>query len=718
MKLKVFTTVSLLSFCSYMHLNACGPYVPESPATFPMYRVYVPENTNDPAIDINCIEWQKLVGAPIPIKDIYQVVYKYSIPDMERIDSLISTSSKQKTVSGNQFAAWLIQKKDREIVRFLLLAKRCEQTRHILFSPWYYPEKEDPVIGDLADIQREALSYKGSRLRERYLLQAIRATFSLGNYEQCIELWHNQLKKLPKSYIRDKAEAYIGGAYERLGNKEEALFHYIESESIENCSYDLETVYTYAPDSKRLAYCLQQELGKVTRQSSINEERVQELLKLCKQVVREKKTQNLAMWQYTAAFLIDYVGYPEIASEYLKKAYKMPGNQIIKESIQVFQLYLDAVNNTFSADDEKRILSGLKWLDKKMEQTIRKGEPVSTYKIFWGTKEYFTDMMQRITVSILAPAYIKQGNVARAAALADIAKERYLQLHQQVYFYEPDSYKELTQDINQLRLSTTIENPIDYKSNSFILLDTVSAQDVKNYHTLLFSTSLSDFDRFLVERCYKDPDFINDLVGTKFIREGKYEEAIPYLTQVSKQYQKRLNVTKNLDLIDSIGYSQLDPFNEPWLKRVKIKSNQEYYKLEFAREMYELEQTIQQECNPEQKAMALYKYATGMYNSVSFCWNLSAYKYGSYISSCEYNWDDKTLKAKSKHLIDEALSISTNKDLQATYNIAILYLDKNLNKNSFNWLLQQYWYTATFRHYLRSCDALKDYGKNTRLSKL
>jgi len=58
--------------------------------------------------------------------------------------------------NDNAFANWLIQKKDTEITSFLLLAKKCEQTREKQCSGWYYPVSGDEENTLLAKIVEEA----------------------------------------------------------------------------------------------------------------------------------------------------------------------------------------------------------------------------------------------------------------------------------------------------------------------------------------------------------------------------------------------------------------------------------------------------------------------------------------------------------------------------------------------------------------------------------
>ena len=74
---------------------------------------------------------------------------------------------------------------DPEVIEYLKIARTCEAMRTKMNSQWYYPSKEDPIVSALDDVLHKSMSYKGSKLKDRYALQAARAMFSLGYFERC-----------------------------------------------------------------------------------------------------------------------------------------------------------------------------------------------------------------------------------------------------------------------------------------------------------------------------------------------------------------------------------------------------------------------------------------------------------------------------------------------------------------------------------------------------
>ncbi|MBQ1268109.1 MAG: hypothetical protein IIY03_01290, partial [Muribaculaceae bacterium] len=104
----------------------------------------------------------------------------------------------RKTNGDNKFLKWIVEK-DTAILDFLLLAKTTEYVRNQRNSRWYYPSMQQGVRMTLEEIADKALSNKDKRLHQRYLLQGIRALFSLSRYEKCIEIWDKEVVRLPEN---------------------------------------------------------------------------------------------------------------------------------------------------------------------------------------------------------------------------------------------------------------------------------------------------------------------------------------------------------------------------------------------------------------------------------------------------------------------------------------------------------------------------------------
>ena len=172
--------ISVFSLFISVTSYACGPYE-FHPYGYYMYRVFDESSVHEVnERQSNCILWQELTSKDIPLKDIEQVVYKYTLNQMHELSAV---------QSDNMFAEWI--KKDNEIYDFLVLAKMCENTRSLMLDPWYYPSKNDGTYLSLMDIEERAKTYDGEFLKDRYVLQAIRAMFSNKRYQECIDYWQS-----------------------------------------------------------------------------------------------------------------------------------------------------------------------------------------------------------------------------------------------------------------------------------------------------------------------------------------------------------------------------------------------------------------------------------------------------------------------------------------------------------------------------------------------
>ena len=145
----------------------------------------------------NCRLWQKLSSEEIPLEDIEKVVYKYTLDQMKDMMTV---------KDPNAFASWIRKNNDMEIYEFLKLAKICERTRGLMNDPWYYPSKNDGTFMSLIEIEEKAKEYSGSRLKDRYALQAVRAMFSAKRYKECIEYWEGIKDCLPEGLIKNMTD--------------------------------------------------------------------------------------------------------------------------------------------------------------------------------------------------------------------------------------------------------------------------------------------------------------------------------------------------------------------------------------------------------------------------------------------------------------------------------------------------------------------------------
>ena len=704
MKLRIYIIVNLLLFSllSTQKVYSCwGPwYAPKDYHTFRIYeedkQLYTEDEYVHPKLKsemmLNCELWQKLIGEAIPVKDIYEAVYKSTYEDILRISQLIVLPNAKDSLMQNQFVKWIVGHKDREIAEFLQLAKLCEKIRWEQSSPWYYPTDNDHVSLTLTDVAVQTQAYAGKRLQDRYALQAIRALFATAQYDKCINYWNDMHDKLPDGLLKKMIRPYVAGAYFRTGAIEKAKQIYAECGDVNSLLYcagkqgkqtneieQMELVYKYCPNSPMLAQTAQRLIQRVESFTNcwcdVNNEwpSCLPLYEFSLKVALEGKTANPAMWYYTAAYLSDQNGDTQTALNLLAKAEKSYGTSYIRESIMILRIYLDAKTCRYNIAYEQRLLEQLRWLDNKIRDNIDdKVRQKTISNGFWGNYNYYywNDMLRKIVLSVVVPRYIAHGNYIRAIQLANMADNNLLNVinKQEFYYCYDQTWDEDIVSLSEYRKGTKWHNCLDYSNALFALIDTIGVNHVIAYVQRLQQPS-SDFDRFINDRSYVDTDFFNELIGTQCLREMRYADALKYFGKIPSSFQYRLNTYKD-------GYMKYDPFS--W-HAMSLISNNTDYKYNFAREMYSLEQAMQQTTDPNRKAQLLVRYAVGIRNSIDCCWALTQYYRGtSFWGSCDkIDWTEtiswKQAQRRYDKLLKDAFAMFTDDECAAHTHYQLLH---------------------------------------------
>lgn len=696
--MKNMRIASLVVFGLLFSLNsmACG-YCYFLPKEYLMYKL--PDNLA--ATDNNtrnCLLWQKLTSTHIPLADIMEVVYKY---DLERTKSILS-SNKIASVAENKFEDWLRKHSDREIVDFLVLAKECETLRDIKISPWYYPTKNDSTVNCLADVVKKSFEYKGSRLKNRYMLQGIRAMFSLGNYNDCIDFWQRNHKTLPDDVVKDMLAHYVAGAYENIGNTREALALYTQLGDYISASRCMGDKYKKMEEAERIGYA-----ASINGDSDVLLQRLEQYMRNCENYIVSEydrgmrkitleqigkllpasvkaasgNIRNKSVWWYTAAFISylnkDFSG----ADKYLTEAEKSNHNSSFEPILKVLRFYIDAQTCPYSGTYEKRILGQLKWFESMIRQNLTSDVKQETGELWQLNTNfsyfYWNDMMRKIMLGVVCPRMIKAGNETRALQVANTAD--YMLIHMAGI------------DMTTVRRNGEF-NVYDYSSSFFSLADTIGVKHVADYVKVVQHPK-NDFDRFLNKYSYTDYDFLNDLIGTLYLRNRKYPDAMEYLSKVPKTYEKLLNTKK---------YLTIDPFNA----QRAYDSTLVDAKFRFAQEMSNLEHIMNNKVSePNRKALAQLKYALGLKNSFSISW-----AYTHYELNCDSDWPNskqtKQALADAEKMRKQALEMFTDDEMAAE---AHAIYDNYIS------IAKKYRHTQFAKRFAGTCDSYRDYIKKNNL---
>ena len=649
--------------------------------------------------ETNCRHWQSLTHRDIPLEDIEYVVYTMPLAEYEAFYAMAVY------YEDNAFAQW-IKRNDPEIMDFLLLAKRNEHMRFQYSSKWYYPTMKVGGPVSLEEIVEQSLGSQSVRLRDRYLLQAVRALTTLKRYDECLELWDREISLLPKdNFMRRLCYEYIAGAYYHTGDVERAMLMFASYGDTGSMYYiakqqdmDLTTV-----DIIRYSYLSGAPLSKFSRDirkmivdaetfpvvyefgdKPVVTDEILAIRDLAIEAGGNPNCADRAQWLYIAAYIYMQQGNYAQAKALLSRAEKAPASDYMKESIKVLSIYLDALTATYNAAYEERLFEQIKWFEERVRLDFNSDD--YDYCMWHDFSEnYWYSSMTRILSYTVAPRYLEMGNPARALQLMNFADYLPYKYVTSIDYYVDNDYGYwwTSSNIEEYRRERGTFNRIDYSTWFF---NTINKQtpDAAIAYVERALNPISEFDRYLNDVGYTSPDFLYDIVGALCLRHMRYQEAERYFSLVSLDYQYMLNVTLKRDPFDALcpeGDRILD------------------FRYRFATTMASLERGIEATTDQNRRAQLLLKFGIGMGNSVTTCWPLTYYG-----SSCNDDWrgDSVALALHNRAIIsiNEALSAFTDDELKAE---ALYTLGRHYT------VVSSYGYTKRAEFVRRHCDNIYDY---------
>lgn len=610
MKLKAFIrpAVSLALLAGACQAIACGPYSPliPTPDFFGTEYTYVPSDRQQREENIRL--WQSVTSDSIPAADILQAVYKDSR------DSFLELAEGSSDATDNRFYRYLIVHRDREIIDFLALAKKVEERRFGMTSPWYYPAKRVPDNSDdasFADIIARCEAYKGERLRDRYALQMTRALFAAGRYSDVVAYCDSAFAPYPESNLfKRMAMDYVSGAWANLGNKEKADICALLAGNVPSIDSPdaLERVAGIDPASPMLVEYI--------RTRSDDKNFMLGVRPLAETMVRNPKVTCKGDWYFTIAY-IDYEYRRDMKSS-SKAIYRAMDQDFssreFRDLARAFKMKIDG-----RTDNRTALIDDLGWMEKMhaecdtagtMEWQRRLGNIVYMDWIpqLWRQKDYST--------AILLCSY------------ADNFSEKYIGPERELldveWFGGPYPY---------------YRGYSDYSRLAFRLMQTLGSRQLAKAVTgMMASDPLS---RFLRRKVRTDRDYYYELIGTLALREQDYTRAQAYLDRVSDGFLRRMSINR-------AGYLSRDPFgvtiergeyDPAWKMYVSVYRTWHWDrenllernswnprgKADFARRMAGLRRQMTSAPTADERGLARLIYAIGLKNSFDECWALTRY---------------------------------------------------------------------------------------------
>ena len=517
------------------------------------------------------------------------------------------------------------------------------------WNTWYYPTKEDldKAKANLDEVITAARNYKGTKYADRYILLTMRALFQSGQFDEVIKYYSESLSRIPAgSDCLHLIDDLYAGALLRTGKKDEAIEIYAkinDNVSLSWCvagKYEYETlmsVYNKNHNSKAIPWIMVQFIDNIqfslsrtqfydkddSLQTLATKRKAVEFIAQANKIADSKATDCPALWKSAAAYCNYCLGNYNDAKKQADASMSMAGSTSIKENARMTRLLIYAADKNYNPTYASFMLTEIKWLCSKVKEDV---------------VDYIENF--ETVLSVIQDKKLK-------AALGG--------LHHTICKTDPNQY---ALDYG-LGWFTSIDNPgtQDYSSRYFVNLCELTAAETEDFYNK-FATR-DELSKWLWGQIAHNQDYFNELIGTKYLAEGKFQKAIPFLEKVPMSFVNEQAIAKYMVYRD---YSkpkwvamQLEGndvntwFSDNDITLPVLTKNQ---KLQFCKEMVKLLENASQ---PQEA----YKLATRYYQASNEgdCWHLTHYLHSD-------DYELKTTPA-ARDFVNEArcqLETATNTD--------------------------------------------------------
>lgn len=601
------------------------------------------------------------------------------------------------------------QKKDYEMVRYLGWLNKYLKISSDLTDKWNYPTRKQLLQRKqvLAQMLTAAKAYHGRRLSAQYRLLAMRANMLLGYNTQNISYWKTTACRTPQSVYRDMMENIYARALLKTSKQRDALEIYARQNDQQSMRWcvrhyrnlsGIKAIYARNANSRVLPYLVQDFVNNVqetqdvyTRPSAfipdadkaqwtkkeyteaieevgarvIYKEEAQAFIAFATQVLKEGKTTSPALWHEATGALQFLLGDYSAAKTALAQAITAEGTQRMHDNARAIADINSIYTEKMDEQQQSHLIKEIEWMRSMTKLAETKDDQGITYV----ADPYFAYMLQRMVYNHLVPELQKQGNGFLALSmLANMDNHDNAgtlpstRKHVPTYFQETKSFDYLP----------------DWTGDYYDALQQLSVDSLKQFVAYLHAPHAdSPLADAACKSSYQNDDYFNDLIGTRLMAMGRFEEAIPYLKKVSTSFIYNSNIC---------GYTGRRNYQQPrWFvhqviadtlqtgpRSVAITGNQ---KLTFCQDITSLQHRYQNAGSDTLRAHLAYDLATLLYQASyeGDCWYLTHYDW-----SCM-----DTVRTGDRDLILDAInylgesSLKGDQDLQFNSLYALAFIRRD-----------------------------------------
>ena len=665
MTMRKFIIAALISLVPLADALACAPERPTHNAY--MFSVFRRERMQSPfAEDMN--NWWKAYA-----------------------DDLTSRETEYYRWNADTLRAIATRKGDKEMLEYMRwLDVYLKMSDYVTSDSWNYPTKEELASRDstLRAMLDAAQAYKGRRMREQFALLAMRANMLLGRDKANMLYWTATASKLPRGVWRDVCRNIYARAMLNSGLRRAACEIYAEQGDMRSISWcmrgyrnlaGIKKVYADDPDAYTLLYLVQDFVNGLQETFDsyiqgrpdldwVKDKGAQPVLtadaeafvSFADDVLKEKKTSSPCLWQSAAAMVEYLLGDYEEALRRANAAVGMKGSRRMKDNARCIRLLAQATVAPLGGETSEWMTGEFRWLDGKIEDERGNSQDYDNH---------YTDVKERIAYRVLAQRYHAAGLHNVENALYGMMEENKFEYLSQLYDKDmhmswPDGY------VSNLNYSVWNEY--------FEMLSETPADSLAAYYSYLTSAKTDVFEHYVAQQVYMDKDYYNDLIGTRYIAEGRFADALTWLERVPLDYLEKQNISwymaNRAYTVPRWFVRQLP--NDPDTDGPYLASPKENLKVRYCNDMLQLQSEYNLAPEGEQKDIRAYELATRYYQASWYgdCWFLTHYGKSVLDSARDGELD---FAKKARQLLAECKA-SSNLKIQYEALYALAYTDTDL----------------------------------------
>ena len=665
MTMRKFIIATIISLVPLADALACAPERPTHNAY--MFSVFRRERMRSPfAEDMN--NWWKAYA-----------------------DDLKSRETEYYRWNADTLRAIATRKGDKDMLEYMRwLDAYLKMSDGVSMDSWDYPTREELASRDstLRAMLDAAQAYKGRRMREQFALLAMRANMLLGRDKANMLYWTATASKLPRGVWRDVCRNIYARAMLNSGLRRAACEIYAEQGDMRSIGWcmrgyrnlaGIRKVYADDPDAYTLLYLVQDFVNNVqeTIDSYLDGQPDTILIKwkgnqpvltadakafvsFVDDVLKEKKTSSPCLWQSAAAMVEYLLGDYNEASRRANAAVGMKGSRRMKDNARCIRLLAQATVAPLGGETSEWMTDEFRWLDRKIREERGNSQDY---------ENHYTDVKERIAYRVLAPRY-------HAAGLHNVENALYGMMEENKLEFETGG--EHGED-NFIWGGDWPWNK-DYAAwnDYFEMLADMPADSLARYYTYLTSAKTDVFEHYVAQQVYSNKDYYNDLIGTRYIAEGRFADALTWLERVPVEYLEKQNVSwymANRSYTVPRWFVRQLP-NDPETDGPHKASPKENLKVRYCKDMLQLQSWYNLAPVGEQRDIRAYELATRYYQASCYgdCWFLTHYG-KSVLDSARAGELDFAQKARQ--LLAECKA-SSNLKIQYEALYALAYTDTDL----------------------------------------